>query len=188
MMMKRGFLILLLSLWALPVTVFADEILYDGTAQWQDFENFMRNREEEERVTGISYMISGAVATLGGLVGYQSSQDNFSRSAYAIAQSVGIGALGYGASIYWNGNEYDSFYRAVRGSSLTPMQKNELLARFLSNEKSERRRARWIRVGTHTLLAVVNFYAASQESNRDVRNLLQFMGGVNAVIAFSYSF
>lgn len=166
----------------------AEDIEYEGPAQWQHFDKFMREREEEDRITGLSYIISGAIATLGGSVGYYSSDDTFSRGAYAITQSVGIAALGYGASVYWNGNEYNSFYRAVRDSSISPSQKSEILSRFLENEKGQRARARWIRAGTHIVLAAVNFYSASREKDKDVRNIFNFLGGVNAVIGFSYAF
>jgi hypothetical protein len=170
------------------ISVQAQDLIYDGPSQWSDFDEFMREREEEDRVTGLSYIISGAIATVGGIAGYYSSQDSFSRGAYAITQTVGIMSLGYGASIYYNGNEYDSFYRAVRDSSLSPLQKTEILRRFLENEKAELKRSQWIRTGTHILLAAVNFYSANQEKDKDVKGLFQFLGAVNAAIAISYAF
>ncbi|MBX3041298.1 MAG: hypothetical protein KF789_11385 [Bdellovibrionaceae bacterium] len=169
-------------------TAWADDVVYDGPADWSKFDQFMIDRQKEDEITGLSYLLSGALATIGGNLGYYSSSDSFSRGAYALTQSVGIVAIGYGASIYWNGNEFDSFYRAVRDSSLSSAQKTELLQRFLSNEKTQRERTRWIRMGTHALLAVVNFYSASQEKDKDVKNVFQFLGGVNALLAFTYAF
>lgn len=160
-------------------------LLYDGPATWAEFEVDMRKREHADEVVGLSYMVSGGIAMIGGIIGVQSSPDPYSRGFFAISETLGIAALGYGASIYWNGNEYSSFYRAVRDSSLPPAQKTELLRKFLENERAEYQRAEWIRIATYSLLAAVNFYAASQEPNPDVRRLLQFLGGVNLVLAFS---
>lgn len=162
--------------------------VYDGPAQWQEFDRFMQLRERQDRVTGLSYLVSGAVATVGGMAGYYSSEDAFSRGMYAVSQTIGIAAVGYGASVYWLGNDYGSFHRAVSRSSLTPAQRNELLRGFLFEEELRRDRARRIRAGTHMLLAAVNLYNASKEPDRDVKNLFNFLAGVNLVIGLSYSF
>lgn len=188
--MKKLLLIFMMIL-AVSTNVWANEnsdTEYGGLVQWQSFQRYMKERQEEDRILGMSYMISGAVATLGGVAGYYNSEDSFSRGLYAIAQSVGVAAIGYGANSYWNGNEYNSFFYAVEGAHLTPGQKAELLQRFLEKEKDERRRSRWIKVATHSLIAVANLYSASHESDRNVRGVLNFLAGTNAVIAFSYAF
>lgn len=161
---------------------------YEGPANWSDFELYMQERERHDRLRGLGYMLSGAVATLGGLAGYNSSEDSFGRAVYAVSQTVGIAAVGYGASVYWNGNEYDSFYGAIKNSSLSVDQKTELLQRYLALERRERERNRWIQFGTSVLLAVVNFSSAEREKDPNVKGVLQFLGGVNAVIALSYTF
>lgn len=187
--MKKLLLIFMMMFFAaLSARAEDSEIGYDGPAQWDSFQHYMNERHEEDRIRGLSYMISGTVATVGGVVGYFNSDDSFSRGVYAIAQSVGVAAIGYGANAYWNGNEYNSFYYAVEGSHLSGMQKAELLQRFLDKEREERHRARWIKVATHSLIAVANLYSASREQDRNVRGVLNFLAGTNAVIAFSYAF
>ena len=161
---------------------------YDGPVSWDAFHKYMNQKQKEDRVTGLSYMISGTVATLGGVAGYYNSDDSFSRGVYAIAQSVGVAAIGYGANKYWNGNEYNSFFYAVEGTSLTSAQKVELLKRFLAKESEEREKTRWIKIATHSLIAAVNLYSASREDDKNVRGVLNFLAGTNAVIAFSYAF
>ncbi len=161
---------------------------YEGPTTWQDFESYMQERERLDQIRGLSYMLSGAVATAGGLAGYNSTQDSFGRSVYAIAQTVGIAAMGYGASVYWNGNEYDSLYGSLKGSSLSTDQKTEIIMRYLSIERRERERDRWIQFGTSVLLAVVNFSSAEKEKDPNVKGVLQFLGTVNAVFALTYTF
>ncbi|WP_413288505.1 hypothetical protein [Bdellovibrio sp. HCB337] len=182
-------LLVLFSLCRLQAHAYSSDLnYYEGPAQWDSFNKYMRERQKEDRVTGMSYMISGAIATLGGVAGYYNSDDSFSRGVYAIAQSVGVAAVGYGANRYWNGNEYNSFYYAVEGAPLTSAQKAELLRRFLEKEKEERNKTRWIKIATHSLIAAVNLYSASREEDKNVRGVLNFLAGTNAIIAFSYAF
>jgi hypothetical protein len=161
---------------------------YTGSAQWDSFRDYMSTRQHEDQVLGASYIISGAVATIGGVVGYYNSQDSFTRGVYAVAQSVGVAAIGYGASQYWIGNEYNSFFYAVDGAPLSSSQKADLLQRYLERDREVRQRTRWIKVVTHSLVATVNLYNSTRESDPNVRSILQFLAGTNAVIAFSYAF
>lgn len=179
---------LLIHLGAGAAKAMSYDVDYQGPLHWDSFHAYMQERQKEDRITGMSYMISGVVATVGGLAGYYNSEDSFSRGVYAIAQSVGVAAIGYGANRYWNGNEYSSFYYALEGSPLTAEQKAVVLKRFLEKEKDEREKSRWIKIATHSLIAVVNFYSASHEEDRNVRGVLNFLGGANTVIAFSYAF
>jgi hypothetical protein len=166
----------------------ASDIIYEGPADWSSFDKFMNSKAREDEISGISYMISGVIASVGGAVGYYSSEDPNSRGLYAVAESVGVAALGYGATVYFVGNEYVSFYRAVDGSRLSPLQKTEILKRFLDNEKKENERRRWIKVATHSLIAAINFYSASRDEDRNIRGVLNFLGAVNLVMAATYAF
>lgn len=190
--MRHALLVLMLILFSLcrlqQAQAYTSEVAYEGPVQWEAFNKYMQERQKEDRVTGMSYIISGTIATAGGLAGYYNSEDSFSRGVYAIAQSVGVAAIGYGANRYWNGNEYNSFFYAVEGARLTPAQKAELLKRFLEKEKEEREKSRWIKIATHSLIAVVNLYSASHEEDKNVRGVLNFLAGTNAIIAFSYAF
>jgi len=164
------------------------ELSYDGEAHWNEFREYVLQQQKEEERKGLAYMISGTVAAIGGTIGYHQSEEIFSRTIFAITSNVGLAAIGLGATYYWTGNETDSFFYAVDGSSLTLHQKNELLARYLSREREERENRRWIRVATHALIAAVNLYSASQENSSEMRSLFYFLGGANAIMAVSYSF
>lgn len=187
--MRRWLLLILGAVLIFSQASFANkEAGYQGEAQWDSFAKYMEQRQEEDRLLGTSYLISGTVATLGGMIGYANSEDPFSRGVYAIAQSVGVAAIGYGASHYWIGNEYNSFFYAVDGASLTPVQRNELLQRFLARDQEARQKTRWIKVVTHSIVAAVNLYNSTREQDKNVRGVLQFLAGTNAVIAASYAF
>lgn len=168
----------------------ADEmqVEYRGPSDWSEFDRCMKARALDDERTGMSYILSGTLAALGGIAGYRASDDPANRGIYALTQSVGFSALGYGAAVYLNGNNYNSFYRALRDAPLTAFQKTEILERFLREEKRRRENTRWIRVGTHSVLALVNLMSVPDEKDEGVRRVLQFLGGVNAVFALSYAF
>lgn len=166
----------------------SDENHYQGLPEWSQFKQFIREQEEEDERLGLSYMISGGIAAVGGVIGYDLSDDPLSRSVYALTSTVGIAAIGLGASHYWTGNEYDSFFYALEHSNISVQEKNRILQKYLEKEHDKREARRWIRVVTHSLIAVANFYSASRETNGDVKPVFIFLGTVNTVLAISYSF
>ncbi|AHZ85237.1 hypothetical protein Bb109J_c2550 [Bdellovibrio bacteriovorus] len=164
------------------------DVDYSGPSNWNEFRAFVHNQQKEDEQAGLAYMISGAVAAIGGTVGYQQSEEIFSRTIFAITSNVGLAAIGLGATYYYTGNEMDSFFYAIDGSSLSLAEKNEVLQRFLLKEREEKEKRKWIRVATHALLAAANIYSATQEENSDVRSVFYFLGGANTLLAVTYSF
>ena len=161
---------------------------FKGPAQWKEFREFVLEEQRRDEERGLSYMISGGIAALGGTVAYHSADEAFSRAMYAVTANIGIAAVGLGASYYWTGNENDSFYHAIEGSSLSLKQKNEVLERYLWRQRQERDHKRWIQAATHALVAAVNLYSAHQEQNEDIQSVFYFLGGANAIIALTYAF
>ncbi|MBO9666513.1 MAG: hypothetical protein J7501_06825 [Bdellovibrio sp.] len=165
-----------------------EDLEYKGLPNWSEFRGFVLEQQREDERLGLSYMISGGLAAVGGVVGYNLAEDPFSRSVYAITSTVGIAAIGLGASYYWTGNEYDSFYYALEHANISIQEKNAILKRYLEKERQWRENRRWIRVATHALIAVANFYSAAQEENSDVKSVFYFLGAANTVMAISYTF
>nr|BFD60297.1 hypothetical protein CKG001_24040 [Bdellovibrio sp. CKG001] len=164
------------------------ETAYTGAVQWTEFRQYVLHQQQEDERTGVAYMISGAVAAIGGTIAYQQSEEVFSRTIFAITSNLGLAAIGLGATYYWTGNELDSFYYAIEGSSLSLAERNEVLQRFLYKQQEEKRKAKWIRVATHALLAAANIYGATQEENKEISSVFYFLGGANAVLALTYTF
>lgn len=155
---------------------------------WNEFQSFIEKEEIENSRRGLAFMISGTLATLGGSVGYHESEEVLSRTIFALTSNIGLVAIGLGASYYFTGSEVDSFYYAINGSSLSLKQKNEVLQRYMQHQREEKDRRRWIRVATHSLIAVANFYSAAKEDNEQIRSVFYFLGGANTLMAISYSF
>lgn len=161
---------------------------YHGVPQWTEFRQFMREQEAQDETLGLSYMISGSIAAVGGVIGYDRAEDPLSRSVYAITSTVGLAAIGLGASYYWAGNDYSSFYYAIEGSGVSLQERNRILQRYMEKEKEIRETRKWIRVVTHALIATTNFYSACHEKNTEVKPVFVFLGLANAVLAVSYTF
>lgn len=186
--MKSVFAVLFILIIGAQSSAFERGSSYKGKAEWNEFQTYITQQEEENRRVGLSYLISGGVAAIGGAIGYQQSDDILSRSVFVITSNMGLAAFGWGATYYFTSSEMSSFYHSLEGSSLTAAQKNEVLQRYLKREKEEQEKRRWIRVATHVLLAGLNFYSASQESDRNIQSMFYVLGGANTILAISHSF
>lgn len=187
-MRKFLFILFIFFLASSSSWAFEREISYEGAAQWNEFRDYVLHQQKEDERTGMAYMISGTVAAIGGSIGYYHSEEVFSRTIFAISSNIGLAAIGLGATYYWTGNEVDSFFYAVDGSSLSLQQRNELLQRYLAKERQEKEHRKWIRFVTHALIAAANIYSGTQEQSSEVRSVFYFLGAANAVMAISYSF
>ncbi|MBX2993283.1 MAG: hypothetical protein KF681_00615 [Bdellovibrionaceae bacterium] len=155
---------------------------------WNSFEAAMQEAEREDRKTGWSYIASGALVTIGGLVGASSSADSQSKLIYGLSQGFGVAAIGYGTAKLSYGNEYNSFYDSIQGTELSLEQKNSLVSLYMENERAKREMIRKINIATHAAIGVLNLYSASREPDKDAKTALQFLAAVNFAFALSYTF
>ncbi|MFN3697922.1 MAG: hypothetical protein ACK4VO_10825 [Pseudobdellovibrio sp.] len=144
---------------------------------------------ESDRIDGISYMISGGLALVGGLVGSGVTKDPLEKGIYAVFQTIGIASIGYGAYKHQIGDEQRLILTSLMNSTeLTDEQKVIFYQNYLNEKKSLERNERFIKAVTHGLIAALNFYNASQQSQDGVKNTLVFIGGANMLASVSYSF
>ena len=156
---------------------------------WESFQAEMLRLKQSDSVTGISYMVSGGLAVVGGLVGYYGSQDLFAKAVYSISQSVGIAAVGYGSYMYSLGSEQRILFDTIEASrSLSLTQKNDLIQNYYAIQKDRERKGRLIKAITHGLVAAVNAYNATTTTSSDLKTTLYFVSGVNALAAITFVF
>lgn len=162
---------------------------YVGEPEWDHFSRFVEEQDDRDRRQGTAYMVSGALAVIGGTIGYQQTQDPFARTVFTISQSMGIAAIGYGAYMLEVGHEDGAFYRAVdRTPGLSPAQKNGLLANYLAEKNANQKKAKLIKAFTHGFIAALNFYNGSKQTDSNLQSVHYFIGGLNLVAAVSFSF
>lgn len=181
-------LIFCLSLGALAQGSGVAENNPENARDWKSFDAYMSAINEQDQTTGVSYLASGLLVTVGSVAGYYATDDSTSKVAYAFSQSLGIAAIGYGAAKLTIGHEYNSFYAAVKGTQLTAAQKNSLLKIYLEQEKEKKEAIRKIKIATHLLLGAVNLYSATREKDTNVKTVFQFLSGINFAIALAYTF
>lgn len=159
-----------------------------ATADWRSFEEIVEQARAEDRTLGTSYLLSGALVALGGVAGAQSAGDDTSKLMFTLSQSLGIAGIGYGIAKLSFGNQYNSLYDALRDTSLTKEQRDQIVRIFMEREREKQQSMKHIKIITHILLGAVNLYAASKEENSNSKTFLQFFGGANFALAAAYTF
>lgn len=178
------FLLTLTLLW--PTFATAGEEL---PKDWSKFRLHVEERAEQHRFEGLAYMVSGGAVLIGSAIGLEKSEDVLAKAVYSVSQSLSIASIGYGAYLYSIGDSDRSFFNVIENaSSLDPSQKNEILRSYIRNKNENQRKERMIRIVTHGLIAVANFYGASRETDPGLATALYFVGGVNAIAAVSIAF
>lgn len=172
-----------------PCFAVDEEFKFDKNT-WPEFAREVELQKERDRRNGLSYIISGSLALIGGIWGNSISEDTAEKGIYTVFQTIGVASIGYGAYTWQIGGEERSVYQTLQYSKFTTEQKTQFLQAYNFQRKEREKRDRLIRAVTHGLIAGLNFYNASQQSQAGLKNTLLFVGGVNmlAAISFSYDF
>ena len=194
--MKTAFISVFLILYFLTTIGFAQEpeketprlALGLQTDDWKGFEDFIKETDRQDKVDGYSYLISGTLASVGGLVGYYSSADTFAKAVYSISQTIGVAAIGFGGYKLFVGNENRVFYKTLRASNLSATEKDLLLFNYRLQKGAEEARVRKVKALTHGAIALLNIYNAMKEPHEDLKTALYFIGAVNFFAAISFTF
>ncbi|MBL7546126.1 MAG: hypothetical protein JNL11_20065 [Bdellovibrionaceae bacterium] len=155
---------------------------------WSDFQKAMEKLKNEDRQRGTSYIVSGAIVSLGSLVAISGTHDAAAKLIYGIASSGGIAAITYGISTIYYGNSYNSFYDAVGATSLSEDQRNVLVKNYLASEREQRQRKERLQMIAHFVASVLNVYSASVEKDDNAKTFLHALAGLNLALGISYSF
>lgn len=167
----------------------ADELeLNEDQPSWRNFKLYMLQEKKRNHIDGLSYIISGALATAGGIYGYETSEDQMAKAVFGLSQSLGIVAIGYGAFEWASGNEHSMVFESLDHSTMTVEQKGEFLNAYFKQVKQQRKKSKLIKAITHGLVAALNGYHALTEENKDLKSAFAFIGGVNLLAAVSYTF
>ena len=158
-------------------------------SNWTSFKTRMKEKEEKERIGGISYVISGSLALVGGFIGQGQAVDPLEIGIYALFQTIGIASLGYGVHVWRVGDEERLLFNSLENAhDLNDRERGIVISSYLSEQKQREKSERFIRALTHGLIAAYNVYNASHQSQESVSNVLYFIGGVNLLACASYSF
>ncbi len=155
---------------------------------WTRFESSVVHHENRDYLNGLSYIISGSIAVVGGFVGQSISQDPLEKGVYTVFQTIGIASIGYGAYTWKLGDEDRFLYETMKNTSLSLSDRNAVLKSYYLQKTAREKSERTIKAVTHALIAALNLYSATQQTKGPIQNGLYFVGGVNLLAAVSFTF
>jgi hypothetical protein len=179
---------IIISIFIFGKNSYAEEDFKYNNLKWEDFSKEVELQKEKDRKNGLSYVISGSLALVGGILGNNVAEDTAEKGIYTVFQTIGVASIGYGAYTWQIGGEERSIYQSLQYSKLTPEQKTQFLRAYNYQRKEKEKRDRYIRAITHGLIAGLNFYNASQQKQDSLKSTLNFIGGVNLLAAVSFTF
>ncbi len=159
-----------------------------GVSDWDYFEKTMKEQKRRDFDRGLSYVISGSLALVGGLAGSNATQDSVEKGVYTVFETIGISSVGYGAYTMQIGSEERELFEVLSNSRLTADQKTEFLHSYYYHRMQTEKKERVIKALTHALIAGLNLYSASQQQQATIKTGLFFIGGVNLLAALSFTF
>lgn len=160
-----------------------------NTKTWNDIRESIRKQDNENYKKGLSYIISGSSALVAGILGERASSDPIDKAIYSTFQVIGVASVGFGAYKWKIEDEDKLFYNSLEASKdLKPQDKLAVMENYYRQKKEREGRERVIKAITHGMVAALNIYGASVQSNNNIKNGLYFLAGVNVFAAISFTF
>lgn len=171
------------------LAVLVPQLALSEVTTWSEYAAVYEKKKDKEENEGISYMISGGIAIVGGSIGQGVAKDPFEKAAYSLFQTMGIASLGYGAYQWKIGDEDRLMFETLQKTPMfTDREKLLFLKSFQYQKKERQQRVQVIKAVTHGLIAAFNLYNGSQQSQSGIRSSLYFIGGVNVLACVNYTF
>lgn len=180
-------LVLILVVGVPPVYAFDKNSQWDAQ-NWPEFATEAKRQISLDEQNGISYMIGGSLALIGGLVGSSQTSDNVELAVFTVFQALGVASVGYGYHLSDSASEQRFLYNALNKTKMTTEQKSQFLTSYWQQKNEARRRTRWIRAITHTLVGGVILLNAQNQGDSGLKTALYIAGGVNLLSAISFTF
>ncbi len=155
---------------------------------WDDYYKELERIREQDKRNGISYIISGSLALVSGILADGSTSDPIEKGVYTLFQTIGVASIGYGSYQWQIGGEDRLIYNSLQLSKIPNDQKMQFLKSYRTIKAEQLKRERIVRAVTHGMISALNIYNASQQKNDSVKTSLNFIGAVNLLAALSYTF
>jgi hypothetical protein len=158
-------------------------------AMAESFNEFSVRAKSESDIKsndGLSYMLSGGLALVGGGYGFSQSEKPVEKGFYSIAQSLGLLAIGYGAEAYFLKHDDEIFIQVLNSADLTREQKDRMVESYLKEKRDREEDMKWIRRTTFGLAGALNIIYAGQTKDSTLRGFLYLTAGLQLVWAFTF--
>jgi hypothetical protein len=182
---------ILFFLLSIGSSAFADDsdVSFSKNMKWTDFEIEIKEQIKKDRANGISYLLSGGIAFTGGLVGAGVADDEIEQALYTVFQTVGVASAGYGLyKMSIGGYERDLYSILLNAPSVSDHERTMILRSYYRHKREKEKKERVIKAVTHSLIAALNIYSATQQKDDSIATALYFVGGINLLATISFSF
>ena len=157
--------------------------------KWKKFRTGVADQEKKDQLNGLSYLLSGSLAIIGGFEGQQIASDPLEKAVYTFFQTIGIASIGYGAYTWKVGDEARLLSESLQNArGISDADRGAILSSYEYSKAKKEHSDRIVRAITHGMIAIYNTYNGLQQSQENVKNTLLFIGGVNFLAALSYTF
>jgi len=179
-------LCLILSLPCFSKTAFNPPL---ETESWQEYSKRIQIEKKQKMKEGMSYIISGTLELLGGVLAEANTLDPVEKGVYVLFESIGIASIGYGSYHYSVNSDEETLIESLKSvPNINDQTRLKIMKNYFINSEINRNKEDRIRALTHGLISILNFYNGSQQKNETVRNTIFFIGGINLLACISYSF
>ncbi len=155
-------------------------------SSYSEFAEQVKYQTQTTQKEGLSYMLSGGLALVGGGIGWSRSHESVEKGFYSLAQSLGLLAIGYGAEAYYLKQDDEMFLNVLNSGDLNLAQKNKMVESYLAEKKEKEESLFWIQRTTFGLAGLLNVIYASQAKDQTLQNFLYVTAGVQLVWAFTF--
>ena len=159
----------------LPHATQADGPLLEST--WPQFRRQVQDEAENSSRKGTALIVSSTLLVGGSFV--LRVQDPVQNGVVGLIRTVGLLGIGEGAEQIWVSDQRRIFQETLdRSLGLAETSKTEILKHYLELQQEARKHRNTIKVATYSLVAAVNFYEASRQTDETVKTGLIFLGAV----------
>ncbi len=159
------------------------------STKWPEFKKEVQAIERRESSEGLSYVISGSLLLLGGLVGQNAAVDRGEKGVYILFQGIGVMSIGHGFSLRNVGSDLRVLGDALSQSrSLSVEERSDFLTNYHKIRTRQDRHLRKIRMLSHLQIAGLGIYNSTLQTNKDLQNALMLVGVANGLAALTITF
>jgi hypothetical protein len=153
---------------------------------WSAFQSEVRAHSKSNNRHGTALIVSSVLLVASSYLVHVN--DPVQVGAVSLLRTVGLLGIGEGAEYVWVSDQRRIFQEAIdRSYGLSEDSKNQILRAYLDLQYEEQRRRDLIKTMTYSLVAAVNIYEGSRQSDETLRTGLYFLGTVGLLRALTLS-
>lgn len=155
-----------------------------STKTWAEFRNQVKAENSATSLQGTALIVSSVLLVGGSYLIH--TNDPVQSGALGLIRTVGLLGFGDGAEKVWISDQKRIFQEAMDAVNTLPEDtKTQVLRAYIDLNTEQERKRKIIKTVTYSLVAAVNFYEGSRQSDDTVKTGLYFLGAVGLLRALT---